>query len=1448
MNSYALKNTAIYEGWSGPIACLFRTCKDYESAPGACCSAEQASFSSKACERYAPLDLKQVACCIISRCFILICNLLCLSSDISVFEFPFLKMSPSHQLSPACIRIFPRVIAVKPFHLCEACNTVPTLLLYPHVREFVREMSVYGRAGAPSLSARPAAAPAGGARPESSTLKALRELKTGIDSNAKFGKMVGYSVECMGRMATDRNAVEDIARSGCVASTLNALKTAKNPSNVELQLSLNKALLRACDTRPHSEACAQLVSESIDGDFAPFANSIFHHEGRDVLMSNAQLMRKMGSVADPTERARNVAEMKRHGIYDALAMRALQTPDSDPDLLAELLNALATGAHDPDVAQMLIDKGLFEKVMAALAANPTHKALALAAANLIAAAASAGPHIVEQLRALGLIDVLAKLCQQFPHFAALQAAVARAMALLAGDNDVTRVLAVLRTPDLSWTKLAEATAQLATMLLAPALVPGFHAAGGRDVLYPLLKRAAEAICGVGGLQDPMLVAAFTQIALAMARSVAGSEEYVYAALKAGVAQPLARAVSALGVALAGVTMGSAPLVDTQLDALAAGIAAIRALVTRPENVTYLERAGALVGALRAALPHLAHEGVQRAVTGLVDALLEHGMGLTAGTARTASTETVEAMVAAVLGLLRAHRDDARTVESGCEQLGRLAVDAAVEMVIIAQGGGELLVELISQHGDDEDTIVAALKAVDLAAMLAEGCERLLKTDIEALLAQLGRKHKNSGAVQELINKITGALAAHRARTVPPAPRAPAVPQPPVAAVPGGMDPALSAMLADMSKFAGGFGVGLPAGFGAGLGGGNGGVNERVEHTRNIHHRHGGAGDDDGANGAGKSKLSLGGIPINFAVPEEEEARYGKHLLDAMNKIQGLITARQPGRLLNLYEMLLTPAQASVSPVDRDFLLGVVLAAVATLADEAADEEAAAGLDGSSGAVAEGEGSPVLWELLAALADFNVLDRILAAAVRHHDKALPLLAIVVEDAVTVLALARRPETDRALEATGLDPADAPGADAEMGKGRTQAGRRIPAPVVRGALERTRAAVQQMAREYAAGAAQRREAAAAARARRAQTMKDLVMMGEQRRTEMEQQRREEAAAASAAAMAERRQEMQQMVAEARQKVKDIHESAKKAADERMEMEVEATIAAARMVADARIVLEKALAEGKSGVDAASAAQQVGMKQIRAPAVLDEESREFLIVGGMLTKHGKMGPASRHVYVTPNTEYFVFKDLGVLDVKRRHMIRVTRISEILPGRRHTRLNTHFAGDGTGTDKSTGVAGVVPGSGSGSGPSRKAPVPLGAAHRGSVAQSVDQEDHDERLRRASTLNSGGYGSGATNKAYEGAACFTVCGIDLDGNARDLGFEASSPEEAKQWLRHLNALHAFARASNRFQDDNTMIMQENPLHVLEQNERNLETLRESIKNRRTVTTVEDDDDELPPM
>lgn len=1341
--------------------------------------------------------------------------------------------------------------------------------------------SVSHQAGGKS-SARFSVGKDGKRRLETANVKALKDLQVGLVNNARFGKMVMYSIECVGKMAVDQTTVEEIAESGCLEAALNSCLL--NPKNEQLQHQVNKTLLRAGGI---NQACAIAISESIKQDFSSFKNSIDTHAADETLTSSADVLCMLATAPEP-EGQKNRDAMKAQGIYGSVAAKLAAGEVKDPKTIAALTQVLASGANDESVAQMIIDQGVFQQLMKDMEANPDSLELAQAFCALVASAAAAGPNILAQLKKMGIPGALSQVLTRFPHDKTILKLLGDAMKGLSDSNDVAPLMAVLRDTntkgnnglsdeDLLKQKL-EASARLAMLTMVRSNLAFFKGGNGiGDVLASYnaliqdLKHYSSPtnLNAARPLETPhLLLEAMTQTQLMLQHiSQNGAETQRYAILTGGGVGNMSNALYALRAEYdLAKSRGDHRSQALLIDAVTAGIDALAALMSRKENVQYLDQEGAIAGALEAAKGLLHYPALREAILGMMIKALAHPDVL--------SEATLHSMLDAVLEIIRTGKIpfDPEAAKKLAQAMCLLAMDEDSERSIIDAGGIPFLMKMLEQHKDSPDVLIEVLKALELALMTKEGMDAFIKAGGEDMLRQLKKLHKDNPELCAMIDDLLNMCREYRegrgvrasvhnagqgqAQVVSQAkptvvdeanlmlaglmsqlqqPQAPAQPLTPRRMGMNNMemeeqnegkkkqgmtnmsieDQQVAEGLDLMSQLrAFGLGGGLGAEMIPGLGMGSMGQND---------------GFDPNYSNTIITTTQL------IDVPQDPNSLQAQHLLNTINQVQLYITERRAAKLLSLFESLFLQLQS----YDRDYLLNAVLDGLAAICEEGFECE---NIIAQSGGMIPFEVQPyvnmlgysnVLNELEQGLIENQVGDRLCERTLACTDELD--LAVLSDNLATILSLITRDCVTLIHVKFGLKPQINPNVETD-GQPYQSSNPFLSVNARKYAVNNCILAFQEAYADLMEQRELERQQLTIQRQLEVEKMKRLTQHTLSKENEMVLARIEKAKADAHAKAVKAKQEMQARLDKARREQEDKLKQMNEQAEFRRQQQIDSILQAARAATLAKVELEKRIAEGEYGAPKARTREDILRR-------LDDKTKHFLISGQLVTKYNELtGPSGRHLYVTPNLEYIVYRHAGRQEIKKSQMIKLTRFLGIRQGpvcKDLDKVRARVDRERLANDDRIAQGKEVK--------SSQPDTPAATTYVTDDDFDPDRVDlpgmHKESMwhgaipRRASQGDMGlaEAGDDEIPTQYGDSKYFVLLGIDHTSTEREIGFECENTETCLKIVRAYTRLYEYASTLNEFQGEDTMQMYSNPLHNITQAEAGLSAMvaKEQEKSER---------------
>ena len=524
----------------------------------------------------------------------------------------------------------------------------------------------------------------------------IRELVGSVDRQPSFGRMVGYSLECLKKLAVDAVAVEEILEQGTIQSLEAAM--ALHPDNAQL----HKQYMECLAVFAQNGRLAHRVGEQMNNNYTKFAHSLRTHNNVDTHIATARAMAALAE--DPA----NMDRMADQGCLDALAEAVKQNPDN-ADLLAAAAKVFSRFAgHKAEYADYITNSGATEVIIAKMRANPEHLELAKNGAEMLAVLAGSSNTNCETLKKQGAVDALLAALEAHPYDKQLESYATRALALLTGEDDMLAALSVCHGDMAMDLATAKALSTVASLLLVGANVEALFRHKGVDWLMSVLA-VAEGVLDEAG--NKILTAGLR----ALTRS-ATDPNRIYDLIKHGAVQLLVALLNN----------------RTDGDVLAASLGLLAKLVANSAgNAVYVANHGGINAALRAFALHGESASVvdptldflcaMTCFDGVTDALVQAG--------------TIEAL----LDMLRRNMANTGIVVGSITALGRLATSEG-HVRRMAEGGLlGLLVEALRKHVDSEAAVRTALLALETAALLPENIKELLRLGaVPAIHAAMGR--------------------------------------------------------------------------------------------------------------------------------------------------------------------------------------------------------------------------------------------------------------------------------------------------------------------------------------------------------------------------------------------------------------------------------------------------------------------------------------------------------------------------------------------------------------------------------------------------------------------------------------------------------------------------------------------------------------------------------------
>jgi hypothetical protein len=1312
-------------------------------------------------------------------------------------------------------------------------------------------------------------------RIETANVKALRDLQVGLVNNARFGKMVMYSIECVGKMAVDQTTVEEIAESGCIEASLNACMT--NAKNEQRQNQVNKTILKSAKI---NQECCVTISQTIGQDFAAFKNSIDTHSSDETLQSTAEVLRLLATAPEP-EGQKNRDALRAQGLYESIAKKIASGSITDPKTIAALTQVLATGADAEPTAQMIIDQGVFQRLMDDIKRNPNSLELAQAFAALASSASRAGPNIIAQLKSLGVPQVLSEILTRFPHDKAILKSITEAMGGLSTSTEVAPLMAILKDTnaknadglsdeDLLRQKLA-ASARLAMMTMVKSNLAYFKGGNGigdviasYNALIHDLKHytSPSNLNSANPLQVPsVLLEAITQTSMMLANiSKNGAETQRYAVLTAGGVDALKGALQALRAEFdLAKTRGDFRTQARCVDGIAAAISALTALMSRKENVQFLEQNGAIQAALHAAKGFLDKPAVRDAVFAMINRSMDYFEELTPATLRSMLNTLLELIKSGILP------DEAQAAELIAKAFVMLAYSEDAEKEIIQAGGIPYLLQLLELFPEDEAVVMEVLRALELALQTQEGMDAFIKAGGEEILKKLRQLHKDNPDMCALIDSIlqmckdyrngkgiqahqrnVGDITNGHVSTISQAQdptyidptmmlsgligqlSQPPLPVEPVPRRMGMNDlmiedeeqqrrkQGMNSLSIEDQQVAEGLDLmqQLRAfGLGAGLGAemvplGMGSMGQNL--FGNI---------DDYTTSTVTTTTLL--EPI-----QNENSLQAQHLLTTINQVQLYITERRAAKLLSLFESLFSQEQS----YDRDYLLNAVLDGLAAICEEGFECEQI--ILQNNGAIPF-EVQPyvnilgysnVLNELEQGLIENRVGQRLSQRALGAEMESD--LAVLSDNLATLLSLITRDCVTLIHVKFGLKPQINPNVETD-GQPYQSSNPFLSINARKYAVHNASVGFDEAYADLMEQRELERQQMALQRQVEIERLKKLTVTTMSKENEMVLARIEKAKQEAHEKATKMKEEMQARLDKARKEQEEKMRILNEQAETRRQQQIDSILSAARAATLAKVELEKRIADGETGKPQPRTRDDILRR-------LDEKTKNFLITGQLITKHNiSTGPSGRHFYTTPNLEYIVYRNAGNPEIKKSQMMKLTRFQGVKQGpvcKDLESVRQRVDKERAKNDKRLA--------------------------QGKSIKTIDEEDtapqfevdpdwDDDRIdlpgmhkesmwhgaipRRATMGEITNQFAEADDEEiptqYGDSPYFVLVGIDHSGKEREIGFECETVDICKKIVRAYTRLYEYAQTLNDFQGDDTMQMHSNPLHNITQAEIGLSKL-----------------------
>eukprot|EP01083_Nonionella_stella_P080781 222104_1 len=330
----------------------------------------------------------------------------------------------------------------------------------------------------------------GGARPPRKQLvksKAARQMgrnedaiKVNLDSvkaKVKFGRLVVYSVNCLANLAENKYNCEFIVEQGGIEAMKEVMKHhSGNPAMKEV----SRTLKNVAEAGPHN--AEKIVN---DGMLEQCMNTLTSHPNECGVFA----LDIMDSVLKSSDNPKAVAQriVKNGGLK--VLESALKKYPNNPDLCESIIKHMnALMAADPSITRQLGDRAIWQPILDAMKAHPEHGGLAIQGTDALQKLAIANPNYLKGIQNSGAVGIISACMQANPDLKGLTRSGAAALKLLAGQDDVSRALAVLldfgKYDDIM---ITQALGLLGNLALISENAQFIVAKGGLDCLMNLIN-------------------------------------------------------------------------------------------------------------------------------------------------------------------------------------------------------------------------------------------------------------------------------------------------------------------------------------------------------------------------------------------------------------------------------------------------------------------------------------------------------------------------------------------------------------------------------------------------------------------------------------------------------------------------------------------------------------------------------------------------------------------------------------------------------------------------------------------------------------------------------------------------------------------------------------------------------------------------------------------------
>jgi len=254
-----------------------------------------------------------------------------------------------------------------------------------------------------------------------------------VKSKVKFGRLVVYSVNCLANLAENRFNCEFIVDQGGVEAMKEVMK--HHSSNPAVMKEVARTLKNVAEASPEY---AQKIID--DGLLEQCMNTLTSHPNECGVFALDIMDSVLKSAPDPRATAQRIVQNGGLKVLED----ALKKYPNNPDLCEKIVKQMnALMAADPSITRQLGDRNIWQPILDAMKAHPEHGGLAIQGTQALQKLALADNNYLKGIQRAGGVGIISACMQANPDLKELTQSGANALKLLAGQDDVSRALAVL---------------------------------------------------------------------------------------------------------------------------------------------------------------------------------------------------------------------------------------------------------------------------------------------------------------------------------------------------------------------------------------------------------------------------------------------------------------------------------------------------------------------------------------------------------------------------------------------------------------------------------------------------------------------------------------------------------------------------------------------------------------------------------------------------------------------------------------------------------------------------------------------------------------------------------------------------------------------------------------------------------------------------------------------